>query len=80
MNLHPRSLIHLDMDAFFASVEQLDDPRLRGVPVIVGGDARRGVVCACSCEARPLWVRSAMSISGALSLCPLYGSGGIDLH
>lgn len=66
----PRAIIHLDMDAFFASVEQLDDPRLVGQPVIVGGSLERGVVCACSYEARAYGVHSAMAMAKALKLCP----------
>jgi DNA polymerase-4 len=68
--LEPRSILHLDMDAFYPAVEVLDNPELKGKPVIVGGSRERGVVSSASYEARKFGVHSAQPIATAMRLCP----------
>ena len=65
-----RSILHIDMDAFFASVEELDNPSLKGAPLVVGGPSQRGVVCAANYIARKSGVHSAMPIAHAMRRCP----------
>ena len=65
-----RKIIHVDMDAFYAAVEQMDRPELKRLPIAVGGSSKRGVVSAASYEARKFGVRSAISGALAKKLCP----------
>lgn len=77
-----RKIIHIDMDAFYASVEQRDNPELRGIPLAVSHAEERGVVAAASYEARKFGVRSAMSSQRAKRLCPqlTFVSGRMDVY
>ena len=80
--MNERKIIHIDMDAFYASVEQRDNPELRGRPVAVGHAERRGVVAAASYEARRYGVRSAMSSQKAKRICPelIFVHGRMDVY
>ena len=82
MNTPIRSVVHLDLDTFFVSVERLVNPRLNGLPVIVGGTSDRGVVASCSYEARQFGVHSAMPMKTARLLCrdAIIVRGDMDLY
>ena len=69
--LKSRAIIHLDMDAFYPAVEVLDNPGLKGKPVIVGGGREKGVVSSASYEARTFGVHSAQPMATAMRLCPV---------
>ena len=65
-----RSVVHMDLDTFFVSVERLQDSRLIGKPILIGGTSDRGVVASCSYEARTFGIHSAMPMRMARELCP----------
>src|ERR1700742_352501 len=67
---HKRYIMHIDLDSFFVSVERLDNPDMIGKPIIIGGNAQRGVVASCSYETRKFGVHSGMSSKEAFKLCP----------
>ncbi len=67
---HKRYIMHIDLDSFFVSVERLDNPELIGKPIIIGGNAQRGIVASCSYETRKFGVHSGMSSRDAFKLCP----------
>ncbi len=79
-----RTILHLDLNTFFVSVERLREPKLIGRPVLIGSDSDRGVVASCSYEARAFGVRSAMPMKMAKQLCPeaiiLRGDSGAYLR
>ena len=68
--MQARKIIHIDMDAFYASVELRENPQLKGLPVVVAWDGPRSVICAASYEARRFGLHSAMSVATAKRLCP----------
>ena len=82
MPIEERAIVHFDLDSFFVEVERLQDSRLKGVPVIIGGHSDRAVVASCSYEARKFGVHSAMPMKRALSLCPqaVVVNGHMDLY
>lgn len=82
MKIVMRKIIHIDMDAFYASVELRENPHLRGLPVVVAWDSARSVICAASYEARRFGLRSAMSVARAKLLCPqaVYIAPHFDLY